>query len=149
MLRRRRAQYTPLRTPVDPRDRIVIVVDDGIATGSTMTAALRIRTKQPKKLVGAVAVASAHAARTMSRECDAMVCLNVPLDFHAVGQFFDDFAQVSNREVIEILREVTRTFLQSGKSGEVAMRPDGAVEQSLVKRNSPTGKNPIAQWAIA
>jgi putative phosphoribosyl transferase len=71
-----------------------------------MTAALRtIRAKKPKTLVGAVAVASAQAARAMSRECDAMVCLNVPADFYAVGQFFDDFAQVSDRDVIEILRD--------------------------------------------
>ena len=106
LLRRRRTQYTPLRSPLDPHQRIVIVVDDGIATGSTMIAALRaIRRKAPKKLVGAVAVASAPAARAMLSECDALVCLNVPADFHAVGQFFDDFAQVSDQEVMEILRE--------------------------------------------
>lgn len=105
MLRKRRAQYTPLRPPVDPHDRIVIVVDDGIATGSTMTVALRaIRAKKPKKLVSAVGVASARAAETMARECDAVVCLSVPVDFYAVGQFFDDFTQVSDRDVIEILR---------------------------------------------
>jgi putative phosphoribosyl transferase len=86
--------------------RIVIVVDDGIATGSTMVAALRaVRAKNPKKLVGAVAVASTQAARAMLHECDAMVCLNVPADFSAVGQFFDDFDQVSDDEVIESLRE--------------------------------------------
>jgi putative phosphoribosyl transferase len=106
MLRGRRARYTPLRKAMDPQDRIVIVVDDGIATGSTMTAALRaIRARKPKKLVGAVAVASTHAARAMSRECDAMVCLNVPADFYAVGQFFDDFSQVSDDDVVVILKQ--------------------------------------------
>jgi putative phosphoribosyl transferase len=104
-LRERRGRYTPLRKSIDPHDRIVIVVDDGIATGSTMTAALRsIRARHPKKLVGAVAVASPEAARALLRECDAMVCLNVPAEFYAVGQFFDDFSQVSDDDVIAILK---------------------------------------------
>jgi len=105
-LRCRRATYTPLRARIDPHGRIVIVVDDGIATGSTMTAALRaMRARKPKKLVGAVAVASPDAARAMLRECDAMVCLNVPLDFFAVGQFFDNFDQVTDDDVIAILKQ--------------------------------------------
>ena len=106
LLRRRRAAYTPLRAPIDPHGRIVIVVDDGIATGSTMTAALRaVHARKPKKLVGAVAVASPEAARAMLRECDAMVCLNVPAEFFAVGQFFEYFAQVSDEDVIAILKK--------------------------------------------
>lgn len=106
VIRKRRAQYTPHRPPIDPKDRIVIVVDDGIATGSTMTAALRaIRAQAPKKLVGAVAVASAQAARAMRQEADAIVCLSVPAEFYAVGQFFREFEQVSDEDVIKILRE--------------------------------------------
>jgi predicted phosphoribosyltransferase len=104
IIRNRRAQYTPHRPPIDPKDRIVIVVDDGIATGSTMTVALRaVRARQPKKLVGAVAVASAQAARAMQKEADAMVCLNVPAEFYAVGQFFREFEQVTDEDVIKIL----------------------------------------------
>jgi predicted phosphoribosyltransferase len=106
VLRKRRARYTPSRGAIDPHDRIVIVVDDGIATGSTMTAALRaVRRSKPKKLIGAVAVASAGAARAIAREADAIVCLNVPADFYAVGQFFEDFSQVSDEEVVEILQK--------------------------------------------
>jgi putative phosphoribosyl transferase len=106
VLRGRRARYTPWREPIDPNDRIVIIVDDGIATGSTMTVALRaVRAKNPKKLIGAVAVASPDAARAVLHECDAMVYLNVSADFFAVGQFFEDFTQVSEQDVIAALRK--------------------------------------------
>ncbi|MBM2806243.1 MAG: Cyclopropane-fatty-acyl-phospholipid synthase [Deltaproteobacteria bacterium] len=78
--------------------------DHFLATiGQTLSAALRAR--KPKKLVGVVAVASAEAARAMLRECDAMVCLNVPAEFYAVGQFFDDFSQVSDDDVVAILKQ--------------------------------------------
>ena len=70
-----------------------------------MTAALRsVRALHPKKLIGAVAVASADAARAMRQECDAIVCLIVPAEFYAVGQFFEDFHQVTDEDVIEIMR---------------------------------------------
>ncbi|HYT54428.1 MAG TPA: phosphoribosyltransferase family protein [Verrucomicrobiae bacterium] len=106
VLQKRRAQYTPQRRPIDAHDRIVIVVDDGIATGSTMTAALRaVRAQKPKKLIGAVAVASDDAARAMLHECDAMFCLNVSGEFFAVGQFFTDFSQVSDEDVAALLQQ--------------------------------------------
>jgi putative phosphoribosyl transferase len=105
-LRDRRAQYTPLRPPVDPRGRTVIVVDDGIATGSTMIAALRaVRSKEPEQLVAAVAVASPEAARAIAQEADATFCLKVPSKFHAVGQFFVDFAQIEDEEVVSLLQQ--------------------------------------------
>lgn len=104
VLQERRARYTPLHAPIDLQGRIVIVVDDGIATGSTFTAALRaVKAQKPKKLVGAVAVASPGSVRAMERECDSMVCLNVPAHFYAVGQFFESFEQVTDAEVVEIL----------------------------------------------
>jgi predicted phosphoribosyltransferase len=106
LIRRRRALYTPARPPVDPHDRIVIVVDDGTATGATMITALRaVRARNPKELLSAVGVASSHAARALARECDTFVCLNVPEEFYAVGQFFRDFYPVSDEDVAAILRQ--------------------------------------------
>jgi putative phosphoribosyl transferase len=102
----RRELYTPGREPIDARGRIVIVVDDGIATGSTMIAALRaIRAAKPKKIVAAFAVAPPQSARALSRECDEIACLDMPAEFYAVGQFFRDFAQVSDEAVMAILQE--------------------------------------------
>jgi predicted phosphoribosyltransferase len=104
VLRRRRAAYTPVRPPISPTDRIVIVVDNGIATGWTMIAALRsVRPQKPKKLIAAMAVAPAQAVAVMKREADEVVCLGTPASFYAVGQFFADFSQVTDEEVREIL----------------------------------------------
>ncbi len=104
-LSRRRAMYTPLRPPLDPSGRIVIVVDNGIATGATMIAALRAtRERKPAKLIGAVAVAPPATVARLGKEADEIVCLKAPADFYAVGQFFEDFSQVTDEDVVEILR---------------------------------------------
>ena len=106
MLRQRRAQYTPVRPPLDPAGRIVIVVDNGIATGASMIAALRaVRAKRPAKLIAAVAVAPAETVARMWAEADEVVCLYAPDHLYAVGQFFADFSPVSDEQVIAILRQ--------------------------------------------
>jgi putative phosphoribosyl transferase len=104
-LRRRRTLYTAARPPIDPAGRIVIVVDDGIATGSSMIAALRaVRARRPAKLIAATAVAPAHTLQLIEQLADDVVCLEVPPVFYAVGQFFEEFQQVSDDEVIAILK---------------------------------------------
>jgi predicted phosphoribosyltransferase len=105
-MRQRRAQYTPIRPPIDPAGRIVIVVDDGLATGSTMISALHaLKSKAPAKLICAVPVAPPDTIDKVAGYCDEVVCLETPWDFRAVGQFYRSFPQVEDEEVIEILRQ--------------------------------------------
>ncbi|MDO8438427.1 MAG: phosphoribosyltransferase family protein [Nitrosomonadaceae bacterium] len=103
-IRQRRTQYTPVRPPHDPAGRIVIVIDDGLATGSTMIAALHaLRAKKPAELVCAVPVAPPDTLKKIRSDADRVVCLSAPLNFQAVGQFYLDFPQVTDAEVIAIL----------------------------------------------
>jgi len=103
-LRKRRAQYTPARPPIDPGGRVTIVVDDGLATGATMIAALHaVRAKQPAWLICAVPVAAPDSLANVRPYCDELVCLEAPPEFFAVGQFYSEFRQVEDDEVIELL----------------------------------------------
>lgn len=104
ILRRRRERYTPLRPPIDPAGRIAIVVDDGLATGATMIAALQaVRARQPARLICAVPVAAPDSLAKVAVLADEVVCLHAPPGFAAVGQFYERFDQVDDDEVAAIL----------------------------------------------
>jgi putative phosphoribosyl transferase len=103
-LRRRVVAYRGDRPPLDLRDRTVIVVDDGVATGLTDTAALRaVRRQEPRRVILAVPVCPPDSARRLREEADEVVCLQTPALLRGVGQWYRDFSQVSDDEVIETL----------------------------------------------
>lgn len=103
-LARRRELYTPARAAADPQGRVAIVVDDGIATGASMIAALHsVRARRPARLVCAVPVAAPDSLEQVRPYADEVVCLEAPADFRAVGQFYREFPQVEDEEVVALL----------------------------------------------
>ncbi|MDX1466293.1 MAG: phosphoribosyltransferase family protein [Halomonas sp.] len=104
LIEERRRRYTPVRSAIDPRGRIVVVVDDGSATGATMATALTaLRGRDPQRLIAALGAAPPETVARLESLADEVVCLEASPHFQAVGQFFADFGQVEDEEVIALL----------------------------------------------
>ena len=103
-LARREQEYRGTRPPLRVEGRTVIVVDDGLATGSTMRAAVRaLRRMNPRSIVVAVPVAARETCESLATEVDDMICLRTPEPFEAVGLWYVDFSQTTDAEVQELL----------------------------------------------
>jgi putative phosphoribosyl transferase len=108
-LERRELAYRDDKPPLEIEGLIAIVVDDGIATGSSMRAGIKaLRQLKPARIVVAVPVAPLETCNRLRPEVDELVCVHRPQSFLAIGQFYKDFSQVSDQEVIELLKQADR-----------------------------------------
>lgn len=108
-LARREAEYRGNRAPLDVRGRTVIIVDDGLATGSTMRAAVQaLRAMEPKRIIVAVPVGASQTCEDLREIADEIVCLRTPEPFEAVGLWYDDFTQTTDAEVHALLSKNPR-----------------------------------------
>lgn len=105
-IKRRIALYRKALPKVSLQGRVVIVTDDGVATGATMQAALwAARHEGPKKLIAALPVGPEDTIRKLAQDADEMICLRTPEFFAAVGQFYAQFGQVEDEELLEVLKK--------------------------------------------
>ncbi len=115
-LERRERAYRGDRPPVQVRGRTVILVDDGLATGSSMRAAVAaLRQQGPARIVVAVPVGAPETCHDLGHEADAVVCVQTPEPFYAVGLWYEDFAQTTDEEVRELLGQDGRSRTPAGR----------------------------------
>ena len=114
-IERRMQVYRQDRLPLDVKNKTVVLIDDGIATGSTVLASLRaLRQQNPARLILAIPVGPAVTINRLSSECDQVVVISTPEPFYAVGAFYERFEQTGDQEVIELLNQETRRLGDKG-----------------------------------
>jgi putative phosphoribosyl transferase len=124
-IKRRREIYLKDRAQVPVEGRTAIIVDDGIATGATVRAALKaVRRRRPAKLVLAVPVAPADTLDAIRSDVDEIVCIETPEFFYAIGAHYIDFGQVSDEEVERLLAEADRAFSEKAAEPEDHKPPE-------------------------
>jgi putative phosphoribosyl transferase len=115
-LERRVITYRGNHSQPQVKDKVVIVVDDGLATGVTAQAAVEsIRLQKPKRLIFAVPVCSKEAAQTLQTTADEFICLHQPQSFTAVGVWYENFRQLSDEDVIQLLGQAHREIRVNAK----------------------------------
>jgi putative phosphoribosyl transferase len=119
-LERRERAFRGSRPPLNVEGRTVILVDDGLATGSTMRAAVRaLRNMRPRAIIVAVPVAARSTCDALRAEADVVVCLRTPEPFQAVGLWYDDFTQTTDDEVQELLEQARGAGSAGGTPGRI------------------------------
>lgn len=114
-LERRERAYRDGRTPAELQDRVVLLIDDGLATGSTMKAAVQaVRARRPARIVVAVPVGSPDTCREFAGIADEIICVRTPEHFSAVGQWYLDFSQTTDDEVRTLLQRASETAARRG-----------------------------------
>lgn len=137
---RRREKYLGGRGPISPEGKIAVLVDDGVATGLTLRVGiLELRHNHPKKLIVAVPVVPRSTANILKEEIDELVALDIPSDdvfLGAVGAYYEDFSQVSDREVINVLNE-HEAWLKRGKGEFIASVENGKLGSDIIDYDEP------------
>src|SRR5437879_5325909 len=111
--------YREGRPSPELRDRVVILVDDGLATGATMRAAVKaLRQRGAAKIVVAVPVGPPDTCREIEQEADETVCLSTPPFFQAVGQYYEDFSQTSDEDVRELLSQAAQDIPERNQTNQ-------------------------------
>lgn len=125
-IERRRALFMPDGRPIAAAGRTAIVVDDGVATGASMRAAIAaVRRRTPARLIVAVPVAAAETAAALAELADEVVCLTAPRDFGGVGQFYRDFHQLTDAEIIDQLARRPAAPSEAEPDASGLERPSG------------------------
>lgn len=137
---RRRKKYLQGTGPVSPEGKIAILVDDGVATGLTLRVGImELRHYHPKKLIVAVPIVPRSTANILEKEIDELVALQIPSDdvfLGAVGAYYEDFSQVSDQEVINIIKE-HQERLKRGKSEFISSVENGKLGSDIIDYDEP------------